>query len=180
MSPALARLADLIRRQGGLLAGAAAAPEAAAGQPQPHGDTVAAGPRAAADPEEYELLVEAIREGYLLHYAKGRVLSPDDPDLSLLAGDQLYALGLARLAELGDLEAVVELADVISLSAQAQADGDAALAEAVWDAGAAAVGHGAAPELAAAKSLARAGAPAAPAQLRAAARQAEADLAPGR
>ena len=52
-------------------------------------------------------------------------MRPDDPDLALLAGDRLYALGLARLAELGDLEAVAELADVISLAAQAQAEGDA-------------------------------------------------------
>jgi hypothetical protein len=36
-----------------------------------------------------------------------------------MAGDRLYALGLARLAELGDLQAVGELADVISLAAQA-------------------------------------------------------------
>ena len=50
--------------------------------------------------------------------ARGRV---EDPDLALLLGDQLYALGLSRLAELGDLEAVAELADVISLLAQARA-----------------------------------------------------------
>ena len=40
-----------------------------------------------------------------------------DADLRLLAGDALYALGLSRLAEAGDLEAVAELADLISLSA---------------------------------------------------------------
>ena len=62
----------------------------------------------------YEELVEAIYEGYLQHYGEGRVLPPDDPDLALLAGDRLYALGLARLAELGDLEAVDVLAGVIS------------------------------------------------------------------
>jgi fructose-1,6-bisphosphatase I len=38
-----------------------------------------------------------------------------DEDLRLLAGDALYALGLARLAEAGDLDAVAELADVIAL-----------------------------------------------------------------
>ena len=32
-----------------------------------------------------------------------------EPDLRLLAGDALYALGLARLAERGDLDAVAEL-----------------------------------------------------------------------
>ena len=45
--------------------------------------------------------------------AGGRAI--DDPDLALLLGDQLYALGLSRLAALGDLEAVAELADLISL-----------------------------------------------------------------
>ena len=50
--------------------------------------------------------------------------------------------GLARLAELGDLEAVAELADLISLVAQAQAACDAELADAVWQAGAAAIGWG--------------------------------------
>ena len=102
----------------------------------------AAGHRAAGHEDDYALLVEAIHEGYLLHYASGRVLRPDDPDLSLLAGDRLYALGLARLAELGDLDAVAELADVISLAAQAHAEGDAARAAAVWEAGVRAVGDG--------------------------------------
>jgi hypothetical protein len=46
-----------------------------------------------------------------------------DPDLRLLAGDALYALGLDRLAQTGDLAAVAELADLISLCAQAEAEG---------------------------------------------------------
>ena len=78
----------------------------------------AAGPRAAGAPAEYALVIEAVREGYLLHYGQGRVVSGADPDLALLAGDYLYALGLSRLATLGDLEAVRELSDLISLSAQ--------------------------------------------------------------
>ena len=41
-----------------------------------------------------------------------------DRDLALLAGDYLYALGLERLAALGDLDAVRELSDLISLAAQ--------------------------------------------------------------
>ena len=97
------------------------------GAPQPHGDAVAG------RGERYPLLVEAIREGYLQHYAAGRVVRPEDPDLALLAGDRLYALGLERLAALGDLDAVAELADVIALCAQAHAEGDPARAEAVWD-----------------------------------------------
>jgi hypothetical protein len=98
-----------------------------------------------------------ILEGTLLHYGSARVLRDDDRDLSLLLGDQLYALGLSRLAELGDLEAVVELADVISLLAAAQAADDADLGDAIWRAGAAAIGWGATPDHQSAKQLARRG-----------------------
>jgi hypothetical protein len=100
-----------------------------------------------------------ILEGSHLHYGPPRVVRTDDPDLALLLGDQLYALGLARLAGLGDIEAVAELADVISLVAQAQAAGNPALAGAVWEAGAAAVGWGPAAGHHGAKALARAGHP---------------------
>jgi hypothetical protein len=78
----------------------------------------AAGPRAAEAPGEYSLLVESVREGYLLHYGEPRVVVGAGPDLALLAGDYLYALGLERLAGLGDLEAIRELSDLISLLAQ--------------------------------------------------------------
>jgi hypothetical protein len=117
----------------------------------------AAGPRAGGHRSEYELLLEMILEGTLLHYGSARVLRDDDRDLSLLLGDQLYALGLSRLAELGDLDAVAELADMISLLAAARADGNAELADAVWRAGAAAIGWGASPEHEVAKELARRG-----------------------
>ena len=110
-----------------------------------------------------------ILEGSRLHYGEPRVLSCEDPDLALLLGDQLYAMGLARLAELGDLEAVAELADLISLIAQAHADGQEELAAAVWQAGAAAIGWGSSPEHEAAKDLARAGDTEAAAALRRAA-----------
>jgi hypothetical protein len=117
----------------------------------------ARGPRAAGREAEYELLLEMILEGSLLHYGRSRVVVTDDRDLALLLGDQLYALGLSRLAELGDLEAVSELADVISLLSQAQLSQDTALAGAIWDAGAVAVGWGATPAYEAAKALARGG-----------------------
>ena len=55
--------------------------------------------------------------------ASSRLFAGMDADLRLLAGDALYALGLARLAELGDLPAVAELSDLISRSAQAHAEG---------------------------------------------------------
>jgi len=127
VSEPLARLAGELRAGGGLLAQAVVDPPA--GEPTPHGDAVASrGP-------EYPLLVEAIREGYLLHYGTGRVVRTADPDLALLAGDRLYALGLARLAELGDLEGVGILADVISRCAQAHAQDDPAQADRAWSDG---------------------------------------------
>ena len=144
----LDRLASEVRERGGLLA-EAVAPASSDGA---YGELAAAGRRAAGREDDYALLVEAIHEGYLLHYGMGRIVRPEDPDLSLLAGDRLYALGLARLAELGDLDAVGELADVISLAAQAHAEGDAERAAAVWDAGVRVVGHGAPPGHEAAKA----------------------------
>ncbi|MEA2469520.1 MAG: hypothetical protein QOE38_519, partial [Thermoleophilaceae bacterium] len=57
-----------------------------------------------------------------------------DPDLGLLAGDSLYALGLERLAEAGDLAAVAALADLISACAQAQAEGRPGDTQALWEA----------------------------------------------
>jgi hypothetical protein len=89
------------------------------------GRLVAAGPRAEDAPAEYLLLVEAIWEGYLMHYGTPRLIEGADEDLRLLAGDYLYALGLERLAARGDLEAVRELADLISLSAQVHAENGA-------------------------------------------------------
>jgi hypothetical protein len=116
------------------------------------------GPRAAGRREEYELLVEAIYEGYLLHYGAPRVVRVPEADLRLLAGDQLYAIGLARLVALGDTTAVAELADTITLSALAQGAGREDLAEAVWTAGARAVGWGPSEGHAHAKNLVCAGA----------------------
>lgn len=126
------------------------------GRPGP-AQQAAAGPRAAPRAREYELLLEMIYEGTRLHYGTPRLFGADDPDLCLLLGDRLYAAGLARLAEIGDLEAVAELADLISLLAQAQARDQPELAEAVWAAGAAAIGWGAGPEHEAAKALVRVG-----------------------
>jgi hypothetical protein len=48
---------------------------------------------------DYELLVETIYEGYLLHYHAPRVVRPTEQDLGLLAGDRLYALGRRHHAE---------------------------------------------------------------------------------
>ncbi|MEA2377036.1 MAG: hypothetical protein QOK00_227 [Thermoleophilaceae bacterium] len=88
-------------------------------------------------------VLEAVYEGYLLHYGDPRLFDGMDADLRLLAGDALYALGLARLAESGDLPAVAELSDLISRSAQAHAEGRGDAAEALWDASAHALEPGA-------------------------------------
>jgi hypothetical protein len=82
------------------------------------GPLVAAGPRAASAPAEYALVIESVREGYLLHYGEPRLLAGHDADLALLAGDYLYALGIERLGALGDTEAVRILAELISQCAQ--------------------------------------------------------------
>ena len=79
-------------------------------------------------------VLEAVYEGYLMHYGEPRAFAGMDRDLRLLAGDALYALGLARLAEAGDLQAVAALADLISASAQAQAEGRSADADSLWEA----------------------------------------------
>ncbi|MGH2954608.1 MAG: hypothetical protein ACRDK9_11460 [Solirubrobacterales bacterium] len=134
------------------------------------GSLAAAGPRAASAPGEYAFVVEAMREGYLLHYATPRLLSGADADLALLAGDYLYALGLERLAALEDLAAVRELADLISLAAQAHG-GDRAPdrarreGESLWLASAVAVGCGSSDAHAQAKGSLREASPPAAGEL---------------
>jgi hypothetical protein len=81
---------------------------------------------------ERRFVLEAVREGYLMHYGEPRAYAGMEEDLRLLAGDALYALGLSRLAEAGDLEAVAELSALISGSAQAHAESRPEAAEALW------------------------------------------------
>ena len=110
---ALSEIARELREEGTVISAHVVEPAA-----RPRlGMLVAAGPRCRDAPGEYARVVECVREGYLLHYGEPRVLAEVDGGLALLAGDHLYALGLARLAGLGDLEAVRELADLISLCA---------------------------------------------------------------
>jgi hypothetical protein len=171
----LQRLRALLRAQGGLMAellsdgegcgagysggedGAVARSNGAAVDGGGPAQLAARGPRVRGRAAEYELLLEAIYEGYLLHYGTPRLLRPPEADLGLLAGDQLYALGLARLVALGDMVAVAELADVITLTALAHGAERGDLARATWSAGARAVGWGPSEEHRRAKRLARAG-----------------------
>ena len=99
------------------------------------------------DGPELALVLESILEGYLLHYGRSRLVDTADEDLRLLAGDHLYAVGLSRLARLGDLDAVRALADLITLCARAHADagangGPAGAPAALWLLTALAVGGG--------------------------------------
>lgn len=100
----------------------------------------AAGPAAASAPGEYALVVEAVHEGYLLHYGEPRLLAGHDDDLALLAGDYLYALGLDRLAALGDDRAVAILSDLIGDCAQFHAEGRGQQVPDLWRNAALAVG----------------------------------------
>jgi hypothetical protein len=89
--------------------------------------------------ERYALGIESIYEGYLLHYGRPRLFAPEDSDTSLLLGDYLYAHGLVRIEEVGTVDAVNDLAELIALSAYLQAEqiaGDGA----VWAATSALLG----------------------------------------
>jgi hypothetical protein len=92
--------------------------------------------------ERYALGLETIYEGYLAHYGTPRLFAPADGDTSLLLGDYLYAHGLVRVADVGSVEAVADLAELISLCAQLRAD-DANGDGAAWAASAAVLGEGA-------------------------------------
>jgi len=92
--------------------------------------------------ERYALGLETIYEGYLLHYGTPRLFAPADGDTALLLGDYLYAHGLVRVAEAGTVEAVADLAALISRCAQLRADGLPGDGEA-WAATASTLGEGA-------------------------------------
>jgi hypothetical protein len=136
---ALVQLAAELREEGSVVADhlseSAAVPSL--------GLLAAAGPRCRERAGDYAAVVEAVREGWLLHYGEPRLLGTLEPDLRLLIGDHLYARGIERLAALGDMLAVAELADLISLTAQLDAaDSPAASREAAWLAATVAIAAG--------------------------------------
>jgi hypothetical protein len=73
--------------------------------------------------DRFALGLETIYEGYAVHYGRPRKYDAQDGDAALVLGDYLYAQGLARIATLGEVEAVSDLAALISLCAQARGDG---------------------------------------------------------
>jgi hypothetical protein len=74
-------------------------------------------------PPEHRAGLETIYEGYLVHYGRSRLFAPPDRDTALLLGDYLYAHGLVRIAQTGDVKAVSDLAELISRCAQLRAEG---------------------------------------------------------
>ena len=91
--------------------------------------------------EEDRLGLETIYEGYLLHYGRPRLFEPIDGDTALLLGDYLYAHGLVRIAERHVVQAVADLAELISICAQVRAEGRSDDGPA-WAASAALLGDG--------------------------------------
>jgi hypothetical protein len=90
--------------------------------------------------ERYAVGLETIYEGYLLHYGRPRLFAADGHN-ALLLGDYLYAHGLVRVAAHEDVDAVADLAALISLCAQLRADEGPGDGEA-WAATAAQLGRG--------------------------------------
>jgi hypothetical protein len=91
--------------------------------------------------ERYALGIETIYEGYLLHYGRPRLFTPKDGDTSLLLGDYLYAHGLVRIEQVGMVDAVNDLAELIAMCAYLRAEriaGDGA----AWSATASLLGRG--------------------------------------
>jgi hypothetical protein len=87
----------------------------------------------------YALALETIYEGYLCHYGRPRLFAPADDEVALLLGDYLYAHGLVRVAATGSVDAVQQLAELISLCARLRAEEEDGDGEA-WAAAAAALG----------------------------------------
>jgi hypothetical protein len=101
--------------------------------------------------ERFAHALETIYEGYLVHYGKPRLFAPGDRNTRLLLGDYLYAQGLVHLAAKGSVEAVSDMAELISLCAHLQAEADSGDG-AAWAATAARIGRG---ELGAARAALR-------------------------
>ncbi len=73
--------------------------------------------------EPHALGLETVYEGYLVHYGRPRLFTPQDDDTAILLGDYLYAHGLVRIAASGQVEAVRELAELISRCAHLRSEG---------------------------------------------------------
>lgn len=127
---ALERLAERVLEEGAPLA--VRSPGPGGFGESVYGTLAGSGPRTADRSGEYAFVVEAVREGYLCHYDRSRILDRPDADLALLAGDLFYAIGISGLSTLDDLESTGILSDLIRVAAELQAAGRADLAESLW------------------------------------------------
>lgn len=94
---------------------------------------MAAGGDGTNSPERYQLGLEYIFEGFLLHHGRNRLLKPDENNFYLLAGDYMFARGLSAIAGLEDLACVRELAELIRLCSFIHGENrDPALALIAW------------------------------------------------
>jgi hypothetical protein len=75
-------------------------------------------------PDAIALGLETVYEAYLVHYGRGRLFAPDDPDEAVLLGDYLYAHGLVRIADAGGVSAVAVMAELIATCAALRAAGE--------------------------------------------------------
>ena len=75
------------------------------------------------DANLYQLGLEYIFEGYLLHYGRSRLLAEDGGEFPVLAGDHMYARGLAAIASLGDLHCIMALAELIRVCSLIECEG---------------------------------------------------------
>ena len=92
-------------------------------------------------PAEFALGLETVYEAYLVHYGAPRLFHPPDRTEAVLLGDYLYAHGLVRVASFGDVDAVGDLSELISLCSQLRAE-DASGDGPLWAATAALLGAG--------------------------------------
>ena len=94
--------------------------------------------------ERFALGLETIYEGYLLHYGESRLFEAADRDARVLLGDYLYAHGLVRIAEHGEVAVVADLAELLALCAglRAEADGRPLADGELWAATVALLGQG--------------------------------------
>lgn len=90
-------------------------------------------------PDRFALGLETIYEAYLVHYGRSRLFDPPDEGERVLLGDYLYAHGLVRIADVGGVDAVAAMAELISHCAALRAAGDDADGEA-WVVAARALG----------------------------------------
>lgn len=135
---ALDEVAQRVAATGGDLAGAMPVP----GCEPMFFDLLVKGPVTSGAAREYEFVIEAVLEGHLMHTGRSRLQIPDNRELKLITGDFLYSLGLRELAQLGDIEAVELLANLITDTSRLHAEGGTARQKgALWAATVVAVGY---------------------------------------